>query len=205
MLTLPGHPEGEAFNRIESAAEWVADRIGEDAGSVAVVGHSMGGQIALQLAHDHPSLVDGVVVVASGARIMVPQRSVDGIRTAFAEQCERFVGACYLVPNPDDVARDLDTMRAVGADSILRDYAAVDAWDGRPLLAAIRQPALVISGEDDAVTPPGLGQALAEALPNAIGAIVPGARHFVMLEQHESVNLLIAGFLARVELGSHEE
>ena len=94
------------------------------------------------------------------------------------------------------------SLRRVSALEFLAFRRSVAAWDGRPILSAIRQPTLIISGEDDAVTPPGLSHALSAALPNAIGAIVPGARHFVMVEQHESVNLLIAGFLARMELES---
>src|ERR1700675_1521865 len=72
VLALPGNPAGSAFSTVGAYEKWTAHPIRETPGPRVVVGHSMGGAVALQLALDHPELVDGLVIIASGAQLFVP-------------------------------------------------------------------------------------------------------------------------------------
>jgi pimeloyl-ACP methyl ester carboxylesterase len=87
-----------------------------------------------------------------------------------------------------------------GREALEADYAASRSFDAGALLDRVTQPALVVSGGEDAVTPLAATESLARALPAALMVVVPDAGHLVMLEQPGPVNLLIAGYLARLEL-----
>src|SRR5947209_7830364 len=64
VLALPGHPRGDGMERAADYAAWVAAEIAETPAPRAVVGHSLGGAVALELALARPDLVDGLVLVA---------------------------------------------------------------------------------------------------------------------------------------------
>ncbi len=64
----------------------------------------------------------------------------------------------------------------------------------------LRIPVLLIAGGDDAWAPPTAVEDLARQMPQALMAVVPGARHLVMIDRPATVNLLVAAFLARLEL-----
>lgn len=84
--------------------------------------------------------------------------------------------------------------------TLAADYAACAATDLRGRLAGVRAPALVIVGGDDRLTPPWLSEELARELPMAQMVLIPGARHMPMADADDTVNLLAAAFLARLEL-----
>jgi 3-oxoadipate enol-lactonase len=62
-------------------------------------------------------------------------------------------------------------------------------------VGAIEPPALVLTGELDAATPPELGRGLAAALPNARFELIAGAGHLPCVEQPDLVARLIRAFL----------
>lgn len=200
VLALPGHPDGAPLRSIEALAVSVAAALGDEERPIVCIGHSMGGQVALQMALDAPGMVVGVVVLASGAHISVPKRSRDAIQRDFLPQCERFVRAAYAYPCTGFVEADLASMRAAGQATILADYDALDTWEGDRELRDIRQPVLVVSAEKDRITPPALSAELAHYLPNCRTVQIPDVGHMVHREASQAVNLLISGFLAQVEL-----
>ena len=71
-VDLPGHPHGAALDRLEDLAGALAPAVESLEGPRALVGHSLGGAVALELARSRPALVDGLVLIASGARLPVP-------------------------------------------------------------------------------------------------------------------------------------
>ncbi len=200
VVALPGHPEGDPCDTIEAYAACVAAAIAGDDRPIVCVGHSMGGQIALQMALDDPELVRGVIVLASGAHIEVPAHSRAAMRDDFASQCERFARAAYVTPDEDVIHDDVLAMMSAGQETILADYDALDAWRGGKRLSEIGQPVLVVAAHEDRITPPTLSATLAAKLANSMTAEIPAAGHMVQREGARSVNLLIAGFLARLEI-----
>jgi 3-oxoadipate enol-lactonase len=72
-------------------------------------------------------------------------------------------------------------------------------WEAAKALADIEAPALVLVGEDDTETPPAYAASLAAGLPDARLSIIPDAGHLSNLEAPETVNQLLATFLAEVE------
>jgi pimeloyl-ACP methyl ester carboxylesterase len=199
-VDLPGHPHGAALDRIEALAGALAPAVESLDGPRALVGHSLGGAVALELARTRPELVDGLVLIASGARLPVPEAALDSVHSDPAAERRRLMEA--FVADPDlPISGEVGAALAECDDAVLAaDYAACAAADLRGRLAAVRAPALVIAGGDDRLTPPWLSEELARELPMAQLILVPGARHMPMADADGTVNLLAAAFLARLEL-----
>ena len=70
--------------------------------------------------------------------------------------------------------------------------------DSTDLLANIHCPTLVIAGEHDVLTPPSVAQDYAAKIPGAQYIVIPSAGHLSNLEQPESFNQAISGFLQSV-------
>ncbi len=190
--TLPGHLPSEV-----GAGPWTLARLGGDlqqllqargvAGPVAIVSHSYGGIVALNLALHQPELVSRLVVLGLAEQM--------NFGTLF-----RAVALLPLPNGPLDLARRLWFADRFHAPvrvlrGIMRE--AVLPWKGWAALRAIRTPTLLLAGQYDVVAPPYMVRPLATRLPNAQCAVITGARHKLHLQQPEQVNRLITNFLAR--------
>ena len=95
-----------------------------------------------------------------------------------------------------ELRRELEQRAAaIGPAVELNDLLACDRFDLMAEVGNIRIPTLVIGGADDEMTPVRYADYLAERIPGAQKAIIPGASHFVQLQQPQAVNAAIAGFL----------
>lgn len=199
-VDLPGHPHGAALDRLEDLAGALAPAVESLEGPRALVGHSLGGAVALELARSRPALVDGLVLIASGARLPVPEAVMERVRADPSGERGRLMDG-FLADPDRPIAREVRAALNDCGDAVLAaDYAACAAADLRGRLAAVRAPALVIAGGDDGLTPPWLSEELARELPMAQMILVPGARHMPMADADGTINLLAAAFLARLEL-----
>ena len=70
--------------------------------------------------------------------------------------------------------------------------------DSTPLLANIKVPTLVITGDEDALIPVDESRAMAKAVPGATLVIVPRAGHLANLEQPEAFNRALHEFLTKL-------
>lgn len=187
-----------------------------------VVGVSMGGQIALTLALDHPERVGRLALLSpAGIETFTDAQAaaITGLMTPAAiagtteAQAEINVQANFSAYDP---ARDgwiLEQRRAVVARDDFPDYAAANAASVAGMLhgpvfgrlGALAVPTLVLYGADDALIPnrflhPTLTTAdvadAARAIPGAEVHLIDDAGHLVMLEQPEVVNRHLVRFLA---------
>jgi pimeloyl-ACP methyl ester carboxylesterase len=85
--------------------------------------------------------------------------------------------------DPEAIARALGALGARG--------------DRRPDLPAMRVPALVVVGSEDALTPVSCSEDLVAGLPDAEFVVMPGAGHLTALERPEEFTAAVRGFLAR--------
>ncbi|MGD9572224.1 MAG: alpha/beta fold hydrolase [Thermoleophilia bacterium] len=199
-VDLPGHPDGAPLTTLSALAEAVAAGVASVPGPRALVGHSLGGAVALEVARTRPELADGVVVVASGLRLPVPDTTVARARDDFAAEAARLVEGSFADPGAAMTTTARAVLDACGPDTLAADYAACRSVDLRDTAAGIRVPVLVICGDDDPFTPLHHNEALARALPMGRLVVVPGARHLVHAEFDVTVNLLLGAYLARLEL-----
>ena len=119
-------------------------------------------------------------------------------RRDYSAFVEFFFSQCFTEPHSTKQIED-----AVGwgmdigpeALNLTQDAGFLDEAEARRLAAAIRCPTLVIQGDADAVTGPGRGVGLAEAIPGARLVMVAGGGHILNAREPVMANLLIRDFV----------
>ena len=198
-VDLPGHgrSQGPAAAGIDGGAEFaraVLDAF--DLPRAVVCGHSMGGLMALRAADLHPTRVEALVLVTTGARIQVSPLVYEALaRTADAARRLMTATAFAATAAPGLAETAIASWPYCTAEVARADFAACDAFDGSAAAARAGMPALVVVGAEDQVTPPALGAALAALLPHARLAEVGGAGHMLPVEQPAALAEAIGAFL----------
>ena len=204
-LDLPGHPGGEAATDLASARRKRRRRGRREIdGPRVLIGHSLGGAAALELALDRPELVEGLVIIASGARLGVPDDTLARAGGDFAAERDRLIAGSFADPAAPMARRARQALDAAGAVSLQADYTACRTVDLRGRLGEIRVPVLIIVGDDDPFTPAWKSEELAREIPLSQMVVIPGARHMPMAEFDGTVTTLVAAYLARLELTRDE-
>ena len=204
-VALPGHPDGQPLQGTVEMAQWVIAEVEEIPGPLVMVGHSLGGAVALEVALLRPDLVAGLILVSTGARLPVPDDAIARIDDDFAAECTRMVEQSWLHHEPELIRRGIASVVSMGPEALMCDYLSARDHDVRNLLSDITAPALVIAGEADPLVPPWISEELADGLPDAEMAVVPEAAHVPQLERADVVDLLVAAWLARLELSMPED
>jgi pimeloyl-ACP methyl ester carboxylesterase len=82
-------------------------------------------------------------------------------------------------------------------ETIVKQMAAVQAFDAYGRLGDIRAPTLVLHGDADVLVPPDNARTLQEGIPGAQLAIIPGVGHMVSWEKPAEAARVITEFLSR--------
>jgi len=170
--------------------------------SAVFAGHSMGGAIALTLALDEADHVNGLVLLGGGARLKVSPELLEhaSSQTTFQNAVNMVIewsfGSC-VPPRLKELAAQ--RMSETRSSVLYGDFVACNAFDETARIEQIRQPVLVICGNEDRMTPLRQSQFLAEHMPEAILRVIPGTGHMVMLEKPQAVADTLLGFLEGVK------
>lgn len=198
-VTLPGHPDGDPCESIEEAKRWLRSELSGGVGTEALVlvGHSLGGAIALQYALDHRDEVAGIVLVGSGARLRVQPATLTALEKAVdhPDSFGKMFEDSFQKVSPEFAKELQERSLTVGPAPFLADLRACDRFDVVDRLSEIGTPTLAIVGTEDVMTPPKYSTFLEERMPNASARIVDGGTHFVFAEYPDEVNQAIADFL----------
>jgi 3-oxoadipate enol-lactonase len=173
---------------------------------VDVVGVSLGGMVAFQLAVDAPRLVRSLVIVNSGPYVpsaTFKQRLPLYIRLFYIRVLglPRMAGAVAkrLFPAPEHEAlRRLFVERVSSNDKacyIASLKAIFGGWDLSAHLPAIRCPTLVLAADQD-YTPVALKENYVARLPDARLVVIPDSHHAVFMEKPREFNAALEAFLA---------
>lgn len=222
VVTLPGFDgraplAGDGLDAVQASLRQLIET--RKLAKPVLIGHSLGGTLALALAQQHPGLVGGVVSIDGlpvfpGTEEMAPEQRpqlADGVvrrmagltPAAFALQQQQYMRSIGVV----DMARadELAKLTARSDPAATVQYMAeVMAQDLRPGLAQIAAPVLVLAPffELDATDPNagmaskvGYYKALMSGAPKVEVIGIPGARHFAMIDQPQRVTDAIAAFI----------
>ncbi|MBU2693516.1 alpha/beta fold hydrolase [Pimelobacter sp. 30-1] len=191
--------------RVEALAR---DRFGDQ--PVHLVGVSWGGVLALRTAATRPALVRSLVVIGASLGSGVDPERAQQMHERVAElervgsaRLARRRGPRLLSPGADPqlVEQVVGTMAAALRPAGYSSAAAVMATtDLTEDVARIVAPTLVLAGAADEVTGPARAREIADRIPGAALALVPGAGHLANQERPALVNAWLRGFTRAADL-----
>jgi len=202
VVPTPGHGQSDPWHGV--SIDLYRDFIGTVCATLAVekaviVGHSMGGAIALRCALAWPERIAALVLVCTGARLRVARALLDAARDPKLDAGAWLAAAAYSPSAPREVVERWRAVLVQAPNEVLHDdLAACDGFDVREHLPKLRMPALVVGGSDDLLTPPKLSLELASGLPNARAVVVPHAGHMVFHERADQFHAAVDPFLVEV-------
>lgn len=198
---LLGHdnsPTIEHFS-VAQAAEHMAKHIKQP---TYLFGWSLGGVVALYLAYHYPEKVKGLILCCSFAKLLaeanypagLKQTTLHKIAPLFEQDYPKYMRQfleLQLLNNPHAhqiLQIVLHDVLKLGTPTALRAaLTEVEHIDARSWLHNIHQPTLLIFGEKDAITPPKMGEYLAQHLPNAQLNLITQASHTPFLSHADEV------------------
>jgi pimeloyl-ACP methyl ester carboxylesterase len=202
VMELPGHgvAQGPGAQEIKSYALWIRGALDElRVANPFIIGHSMGGAIAMDLAMRFPALLKGLVLVGTGARLRVDPGILEGIKNAFPQTVERICEFSFAKDVPEEMRQmAIDQMMKNSPDVLFGDFLACNQFDLMEEVGAITAPTLVICGDQDALTPIKYARYLADRIAGSRLEIIEGAGHEVMVERPEQFNKQVEVFIRSV-------
>ncbi len=195
-----------------------------------LVGHSLGGGVAMQFFYQFPQRVERLVLISSGGlgrevspllrtaalpgmslllSLTIHPRLLGGLRATGARLRERGVGAGIYLQAIARALRPLENAEARGA--FLRTLRAVidvqgqsvDATDRLDLLELL--PTMIVWGERDNTIPLAHGRRAHHAIASSVFRTLPAAAHFPHLEDPQGLATLLQEFLQSTEPGLIED
>jgi pimeloyl-ACP methyl ester carboxylesterase len=192
-------------------------------GPVTVVGHSLGGGVAMQLAYQHPELVDRLVLIGSGGL---------GREVSWLLRILTLPGAEYAMPlifphfvrEPGDAVNRAIHERGFGIPQLgemWRAYSSLSQAENRKafvrtlraviepggqtvnatdrLYLAAAMPTMIVWGDRDQIIPIAHGRAAHEAIPHSRLEVFEGCGHFPHVEDPERLVETIRDFVDSTE------
>jgi pimeloyl-ACP methyl ester carboxylesterase len=198
-LDLPGHGRSDGSGK-ESIAEY-AQAVSEflaDIGAPNPVpcGFSLGGAIAQQLLMDFPQLYSAGILIGTGGRMKVGPIIFEAIENDFSEFVEMLGKlAASKKTDPEKIRFFKDELSKSNPQVVSGDFRACDRFAAGAGLVSIEVPVLIITAEDDILTPAKLGEVLVNKIQNTQHAHILDAGHLMVLEKPGEINSAIAEFI----------
>lgn len=200
-VDLPGHGRSGGLDgpaSVDEAASILADVLAQlGAPPTVVVGHGLGGKVAVALALDHAPRVKAVVTI--GTTCAPPEKSeeIDLMRDVVRGRRPQAFDTPLFAAKPDGAV-----MREVWGEIVktdprvrLQDLEANEGCDLRARVGSVSVPLLALHGQDDGYCARSCGEELAAAIPGARFELVADAGHVAHVEQPARVNELIEELL----------
>jgi len=208
-VDLPGHgrSEGPTLGTIGEMADWLNAFLKPlQCGSTALIGHSMGALVALDMCARNRDAVQALALLGVCAPMRVGKPLLDAARddvpaaiammTVWSHSKGAQIGGN---PTPGLWMTGAATrlLAGAGAGILFADLSACHAYgDGLDRAAQLACPALVLSGARDRMTPPRQAEALINALPDVKAKVIGDCGHMMMAEQPDQVLDHLADFVA---------
>lgn len=171
-----------------------------------LIGHSLGGMIALQYTLENPTIPRAIVLVGASPYPVSSwkvgfQFRVFGLMLRLSRsRASQYTKERLFAPDPDP-----ELVEWVNTDSlrtpthvVLASIKAVRGFDVVDRLQEVSVPTALIRGEFDSALEMSVLEDMVKVMPRAQRTVITGAGHNCMLEQPESFNSAVASFLRQV-------
>jgi len=179
-----------------------------------IMGLSMGGMVAQEVALQFPHRVRGLVLACTHCGGQKAMPASGEIQALFAEfiataspEAARKAGKCLFaeltLSRSPEIVREYQAISArfpPEARVLMQQFEAVKGHDTWSRLQEIQAPTLVITGAEDLLIVPENSSILAENIPDARLCIIPGGGHQFLVERAQSANEAILAFLEGLHL-----
>lgn len=176
---------------------------------LVVVGLSMGGYVALELARLFPERVRGIALLSTNSMAETEERRKTRQELINLSQIGKFKGVTpRLLPRllseqaqTDEGLRIrvMDMAAEIGQENfVLQQTAIMHRLDQRQNLPHIQVPSLVLCGDVDLLTPPSQSEETAALLPDVELQILEGVGHLSSMEAPDAVNAALRRLYRRV-------
>jgi pimeloyl-ACP methyl ester carboxylesterase len=169
-----------------------------DVRPVVVVGHSMGGAIAMDLALRHADMVDSLVLMCTAAKFTIPDERIHTWKQVMQGRLgQPFSKESCSPKTPMPIVQE-GWMEQIKTDPRVRyfDLVACQQVDLTTHLGAIRKPTLILAGQDDQTTPVTQNEYVRDHIPGAKLVVIPDAGHWLPIEKPQEACDAIGAFLA---------
>ncbi|MCB2100501.1 MAG: alpha/beta fold hydrolase [Rhodobacterales bacterium] len=200
--------ESPTFAALADACVTLLDRQGVD--RAHLVGHSIGGMVAQEVAARHPDRLASLTLSATSPAFGNPdgdfqKKFVAARLKPLAEGRTMAEIARDVVPrlvgpdaDPAGVAAAVASMSRVPEATYRAMVELIVTFDRRDTLGAIAAPCLVLAGETDAQAPAPMMERMAGKIPGALFTCIPGAGHLANLERPAAFDAALTDFLTRL-------
>jgi pimeloyl-ACP methyl ester carboxylesterase len=188
---LPAHGQSDPWDAVDDRGRITqyAEAVGTACAHAGVkkailVGHSMGGLVALEAAAMNPDKVAGVIAIGAAPGMKPDPKLLAALRQNPTKQAEILAELGWSPATPKDtIARWFRSVTSAAAEVTLADLRAVGA--GEPRRPKVR--VALFAGRDDLLCPPALVEAGQRSLPDAEATFFDDAGHHPHLEQPAAV------------------
>ena len=216
-IDLPGHgrSDWDPQTTTPAAQAWrVHETLAPLTQRYALMGWSLGGQFALDLAAAMPAGIERLVLIATTPKFLaVPgwrcgmapallTRLAEALRAGRDAAVDEFLALCTRGSAPRTAAKVLKQLRhalshygAAHTEALSNGLERLRDCDLRTALPLLRVPALVIAGAEDRITRAAASRALAARLAGARYVEFPGAAHAPFLSHPARFAATLTGFL----------
>lgn len=203
-----------SIDRLARLATAVMDRYGLDRPDV--LGYSMGGMVAQQLAATYPDRVRRLVLAATTPGVGSVQvqlkalvNIVTPIRYASPRLYARTIGSLVGGRARSDVAwvTEQAALRLEHRPTwrgYMSQMRSMGGWSSLPLLRTISQPTLVLAGSDDPLAPATNAKIIAHLVPDSRLLILEGEGHLLMVDDRSAAHAAVHEFLAAADVERSE-
>jgi len=162
-----------------------------------LIGHSMGGAIAMDLAVRRPEMVDGLILTCTAAKFTIPDERTNIWKQVMQGRAgQPFTKDSCSPATPMNIVQE-GWMEQIKTDPRVRyfDLVACQQVDLTPKLGEIRKPTLVLTGQDDLSTPVAQSELLRDRISGAKLTVIPQAGHWLPIEKPQEACDAILAFL----------
>lgn len=201
-LDLAGHgrsPEPSRTTITDNTADIVALMDTLSIKRTILIGHSMGGAIAQQLALDFPDRVAGLVLLGTAAKLKVSSQIINGIINHTEATAQLIMNWMWADGVPEHyIEQGIERLLDLPAEVIQRDYIACNHFDVRDRLQEITVPVLVVAGSADKMVNPVWSEYLADNISNATYKVLADAGHMFPLEQPQQLVIILQQWMTNL-------